>query len=362
MAIFSLEALDARSGDALFLHYGDPTQQLGLIVVDGGFVATYNDRLKKRLQELRADALLADHEPLPIEQVIVTHIDRDHISGIARMFRDLRDDHAVGDPPPWRVKRLWHNSFADVMAATTGDSAVSASVTPRVKEGAAGLSEGRELRDYAEVLGLDGNPPFGGLVVSPATLGFDAGLSMTLVGPPQARLDQLKAEWEADVVPAPTEARIAAFVDNSVPNLSSIAMLATMGGRSMLLTGDARGDDTLAALDDAGLTDAQRNLKVDILKVPHHGSIHNLERSYFERIVADHYVISANGVHHNPDHEALELLVGSQGDRVYTIYLTNESDTTTFFADDQANNTRNYDVVIRPDDAHSIIIDLADPF
>ena len=129
----------------------------------------------------------------------------------------------------------------------------------------------------------------------------------------------------------------------------------------MLLTGDARGDDTLAALDDTGLTGDDGKIHVDLLKIPHHGSLHNIDRTYYERISADHYVISADGRHHNPDHEALQMLVDSQGDRSYTIHLTNESHTASFFEADKAANNRNYAVAIRERSKHSLFVDLADP-
>lgn len=361
MAIFTLEALDAKSGDALLLHYGD-SMAPRLIIIDGGFVGTYTDRVKRRLKQLRADVLLPDDEQLVIEQVVVTHIDRDHISGITRMFRDLRDDRARQELSPWRIERLWHNSFADVIEVTTGSPTIDTGAK-RAKDGAAGLAEGRELRDYAELLQLDRNPPFNGLVKAPATVPFADGLEMTIVGPTQHRIDELKEHWEKDVVPAPSDASKAAYIDKSVPNLASIAMLVAFEGKSMLLTGDARGDDTLVGIDEAGLADADGKLEVDILKVPHHGSVNNVERDYFERIVADHYVISANGAHHNPDHDMLELLVDTQGDRAYTIHLTNEAHASAFFDRDKAANPdRNYSVIIRPDDQHSVFVDLADPF
>jgi hypothetical protein len=41
-------------------------------------------------------------------------------------------------------------------------------------------------------------------------------------------------------------------------------------------------------------------MHVDILKGPHHGSNRNVERIFFKRITADHYVFSGNGEHGNP--------------------------------------------------------------
>jgi len=64
------------------------------------------------------------------------------------------------------------------------------------------------------------------------------------------------------------------------------------------------------------------------LKLPHHGSNNNMEPNFFERIVADHYVIAADGIrHHHPSEETLEALVASRhAADTFTIHLTNEID------------------------------------
>jgi len=48
------------------------------------------------------------------------------------------------------------------------------------------------------------------------------------------------------------EEALAAYVDKSVPNLSSLVVLAKAGGKTMLLTGDARGDKILEGLELVG--------------------------------------------------------------------------------------------------------------
>ena len=59
-----------------------------------------------------------------------------------------------------------------------------------------------------------------------------------------------------------------------------------------------------------------------MLKVPHHGSSRNVEKDYFETIVAKHYVVSADGKHDNPDIETLEMISAARPDDDFTIYLT----------------------------------------
>src|SRR5207344_790094 len=62
---------------------------------------------------------------------------------------------------------------------------------------------------------------------------------------------------------------------------------------------------------------------IDLLKVPHHGSSNNLDKDFFERIIADHYVFSGDGEHGNPERESLEMLLKARGgDDDYQVHLT----------------------------------------
>lgn len=91
----------------------------------------------------------------------------------------------------------------------------------------------------------------------------------------------------------------------------------------MLLTGDARGDDMIAGLEAAQLLQhGQEPLKVDLLKMPHHGSSRNIDEEFFRQIPADHYVISADGRDGNPDPATLGMLARARGDEEYTLHFT----------------------------------------
>lgn len=364
MNLFSLEALDARSGDALLVHFGS-TDEPRLMVVDGGFATTYQDRLLPRLNRLRDTLGVADDEALIIEHLIVSHLDSDHVSGVVRMMREVRDDDIQGKPVRFDVRRLWHNSFSDSLRELTQSIAIPAAVLEAADQAevvAAGIPDARELRDIAEFLGIEGNPPFGGLVVGPRVVDLGGGLTATVVGPSIDQLEALKHDWQEDVeerVASGDLARVAAYLDTSVPNLSSIVVLLEFDGRTMLLTGDARGDHTLTGLESAGIVAHGDTLNVDVLKVPHHGSDRDVDVDYFERIIADHYVISGNAQHGNPSQATLSMLIDSQADRDYTIHLTYPTDAQVFLEAEKAANGYNYEVVVRPDDELSIIVDLA---
>lgn len=365
MTVFSLEALDARSGDALLVHHGTPAEP-GVMVVDGGFASTYDDRLRPRLAELQAARGLPDTEPFPIDHLVVSHVDDDHISGIVRMFRDLRDAHNEGAAAPYAIASLWHNSFPDALDAATRSAGVPPAVVAQTDEPdvvAASIANGAELRDVSLLLGLDGNPPFDGLVIGPRAVELAGDLHATVVAPDLERLEALRVKWAEEVAPdveAGDLASAAAYVDKSVPNLSSIVVHLRSDGHTMLLTGDGRGDHTIAGLRAAGLLGPDGTCRVDVLKVPHHGSANNVERAYFETIVADHYVISGNGQHGNPEPEMLRWLTETQGDRPYTIHLTYPFGVEVL-EDDRARHPRNYEVRVREPDALGIRVDLGEP-
>jgi beta-lactamase superfamily II metal-dependent hydrolase len=119
-----------------------------------------------------------------------------------------------------------------------------------------------------------------------------------------------------------TKAALASFTDDSVPNLSSLVVLAEVGEKRILLTGDARGDKILQGLELVGRLKPGVPLRVDVLKMPHHGSDRNMDRIFFRRISAAHYVFSGNGEHGNPERETLQLLLDESGDTDFTIHLT----------------------------------------
>ena len=117
--------------------------------------------------------------------------------------------------------------------------------------------------------------------------------------------------------------------DRSVPNLSSIMILAQADGKKILLTGDARGDHLIQGLQQTSLLKTNGTLHVDILKVPHHGSSRNVDEEFFKRITADKYVISANGKYGNPDLETLIWIVkaAKEKQRNIEIFVTNQTPT-----------------------------------
>jgi len=253
------------------------------------------------------------------------------------------------------VQRLWHNSFDEVIgndpkeltqkvtaqfgpASVSGDLPADASVDAEGEDEEvvfstiqvlASIPQGHRLRLDAEALGIPPNPEFDEkLILATADEVPLKGLTFTVAGPMVLEVKELQKmhdEWLKKLKAkglTPEEAH-AAYVDKSVPNLSSLVMLVQAGDdQTMLLTGDARGDKILEGLEQVGGLKAGLTLHVEVLKVPHHGSSNNLERGFFERITADHYVFSGNGEHGNPERESLKMLLDARGAAPFAIHLT----------------------------------------
>jgi hypothetical protein len=360
--IFSLEVRRARKGDCLLLHFGSK-EDPGLIMIDGGPKNVFKPHLKPRLEQIRTARGLSNRDSLPIDLLMVSHVDDDHIQGILDLTKEMVEALDERKPQLVRVLSFWHNSFDDIIgnkpeeltaafrshfgaAATSGELPADATLDVDDESGEmtdeividnlkvlASIEQGYRLRLDAEKLGFPRNPEFDGKLIiakeNAERLEFGRGLAFTVAGPMKRQVEALRKKhdaWLRDLKSkgkSPPQA-LAAYLDESVPNLSSLVLLAEAEGKRMLLTGDARGDKIIEGLQLTGLLGAggDSTMHVDLLKVPHHGSSNNLERDFFERITADHYVFSGNGEHGNPEREAMEMLFDARRGAKYTVHLT----------------------------------------
>jgi hypothetical protein len=343
--IFTLEALRAKHGDSLLLHYGKKSDPQ-LMVIDGGPSGVFNQNLKPRLAELKAER--SGDDPLPIRLLMVSHIDDDHIRGVLDLTKGLVRQMESEESLDWEIAALWHNSFDDLVGEGAEKMVEEASVGLSLADlegGAllpadgvsrpsalvlASVAQGRNLRLDAKKLALELNPPDGRLLTGAETgdppLEFEGGLSFRVVGPNRQRIAELQKKWAEELErrkrSEAAKVEAAAYVDESVFNLSSIAVLAEAGGKTMLLTGDARGDDLLGGLEKAGLLKKDK-LHVDVLKMPHHGSDRNVETDFFRRVTADHYVFSGDGRHGNPEVATFAMIFAArEKKKPFTFHLT----------------------------------------
>lgn len=378
---FALEAMQAHDGDCLFLHYEPDGAPPVRILIDGGSQGVYQSVIKPRIDQL------GGHTKLDLRMVIVSHIDADHITGILDLFKALSELQADGQDPFCGIRTLWHNAFSDVHGsapASVESGAVAASLEGQIVPGlddftqavVASVPQGNQLHDYATKLTIPINAGAGGPIVmapeqGPLNVKVADGLTFTILAPHKAQVDRLEQEWNAAKAahPADPAAQAADYLNNTVPNMSSIVVLATATTapgvqKRMLLTGDARGDVILDALNAAGLM-ADGRCHFDLLKVQHHASSHSTTQDFFERVTADQYVISGNGKDGNPHPDALNWLSKARPGQAFQAYLTNRTGVNdlghmfdTFLAA-EAQHEPTHVYRFRQDPALSIVVELA---
>ena len=342
--IFSMDVRRARKGDCLIVHYGSKDEP-GLVLIDGGPSQVYKPHLEPRLAQIRKARGLGSNESLPVDLMMVSHIDDDHINGILELTKELVEAKASQQPLPLKIRSFWHNTFDDIIGNTPDELVASVKASfgaaslsgepdtegldPDAARVLASVGQGFRLRDDARNLQLRINPQFGEKLViaekNGAPIDIGKGLKITVAGPMKAELIKLQKDHDAflkkNEADKKTKKALASFTDTSVANLSSLVLLAEVSKKSMLLTGDARGDKILEGLELAGLL-KKGKMHVNILKMPHHGSDRNIDRVFFQRVTADHYVFSGNGEHGNPERETLQMLLDESGDNEFTIHLT----------------------------------------
>jgi hypothetical protein len=343
------EALDALSGDCLLLRYPGPDGKERLWIIDGGprrdseeAIIVWHSVLLPRLREINPGP------SIPVALGMVSSADVDHIHGMQGLIGTARDARP-GDPDPAPVKfsRFWFNSLDSLLGPRPTNAAGEAAtaslqslvdpvmlgvgdeLAPAIIEG---VQAGNALASDLAVLGLSGNSPINGVVS--AKTGQQKynieGAVVTILGPRQDRLDALREEWaKALSIPARPQRQAAlqmlfqsaSHQDRSIPNLSSIVVLVEVGGRKLLLTGNAHGDDVITAWMELGLGTGP--VAIDVLKMPNHGSIRNCTERFITFFNAEHYVFSGKGTHDFPDAATVEAVVKFHGARKAMLHFTN---------------------------------------
>lgn len=366
--MFKLHAVQAQFGDSLILEFGDSAKRR-YILIDGGPPNNFKDDLDAALQTIVPTKKL--------DLAVLSHIDNDHIIGLMDLLAALEEDAANGDPPRISVGGLWHNSFQksidpdgevtqrmQMLMTMAGSASVA---MPLAADAFFGVKEGNRLRILAKKLKLAVNKGFQNdlVMLETATAPIKFGkLTLRVVGPNQKNLDALRQEWldwlskaEKNMTSDPATL---ANADQSVPNLSSIVLLAEYEKKTILLTGDARSDHVLTGLEQAGLLTGGK-LHVDVLKVAHHGSRRNHTATFFKKLTADTYVISANGKDDNPDYDTLKWIVeaAKSAGRQIEIVVTNNTPSTKKIKQTHKPAAFGYTLTVKPKAEHSIAVDLS---
>lgn len=321
----------ALHGDCLFVEWGGADGKHRMLI-DGGPIGAY-DSLEKRILTLPANERL-------FELMVLSHVDTDHIEGMVRLFAEPAEKW------PFKVKDVWFNGWRhmdeeDTLGGRQGEF-FSALLQHRLRPGT-------------------WNGAFKGPVLVPASgplpqVLLDGGMKLTLLSPTRAKLDKMREAWRKDLKASgikpgeveeawealgsqkkylPDEGLLASSqlgiaeilkrqfkADHAAANGASIAFLAEHALGSCLFLADAHPDAVTASLKRLLADRGAKRLKVDAVKVAHHGSKNNTDEGLVSLIDSPRYLFSTSGAQFkHPDEEAISRIIDGAGGRPTTLYF-----------------------------------------
>ena len=343
MSDLMFRAVKAKHGDCFFLFADGAT-----VLVDGGPSGVYNTFLRDQLLALPRED---EEDPPVIDLMMISHIDADHIDGVLDLTAELIEARDEERDPIVDIRQAWHNSFADTIAKVTGASAAGTRSEAASLAGAfddlsidgfdpheaklvlSSVAQGRQLRLDLKALNIDINKRFRDRMIlvgnarRPTRIGK---MKLHVIGPGEDEVERLKKAWQRSlkkILKREAEAASAArSMDRSVSNLASIVVVAEAGGKTALLTGDARGAMIMEWLEATDRLEPGGTVHFDIVKLPHHGSDRNVTDEFFQRVTADHYVICGDGRHGNPEPHTLKMLFEARPELNYKVHMTYSPD------------------------------------
>jgi beta-lactamase superfamily II metal-dependent hydrolase len=250
------------------------------IVIDTGYQGQYEAFLKPFINEEEKIGLL-----------ILTHTDEDHIGGIVKLI-EVGDEYLLKD----KVNQIWFN-WSSLRYKQPSDKI--------------SVAQGMLLRDKFHELGK--------LHESDITTETNSitieDLEIHLLSPSPAKLEKSKVEWKKE-----EQKKIAAYSDyhitiedllkkefnedTSVWNGGSIAVLIESEGKKVLLLADAHPSIIIQTLKSEKFGCTPENpIKVDCVKVSHHGSKSNTNYELLKLIDCANWVFCANGTKHGFPHK-----------------------------------------------------------
>lgn len=373
--IFRIELLPARHGDALWVEYGTESAPRR-ILIDGGPLGSY--------PQLRARVSAVPARPRKFELMVVTHIDNDHIEGALKLLNDRELDVSYGD--------MWFNGWSQlekVQLAPRGPEEAPA--------GSRGPMQGGYLGERIQSYGIEWNQAFeGGPVVAPDNGALPAvtlagGLRLTLLSPSPGQLLDLRKEWEkafrkegidpedraaiavrlrgdkryrgleetpTSTLAAEMGAMAPQMLDDSVANGSSIAFLAEYAGRRAAFLADSHMPEVEASVARLSKALGETPLRLDAIKVSHHGSQANTTESFLRRVRCRNFLVSTDGsIFGHPDAQAIErILAGAE--KPARLVFNYRSPTTAPWDDAKRKKARKYATQFPAAESQGVVFDV----
>jgi len=334
-----IKSYPAKNGDAFLLKATDANF---LIMIDGGYVETYNNYIKTDLCSLSKSGFILD-------VLVATHIDADHISGLISL---LKENVSHNDSKIISIGEILHNSLFSLSSNAKIDEKLSSDdqdilleiqnrgYPETVSEKLENEISARQGSSFAKLIksgGYSWNTGNGNVCIGENGIEHIplSKASIKILGPNTRRQNALKKMWVSDLrrlgftgstsgldeifellcaheslagseelISSSDQLESVYSPDKSITNGSSISFIIEVEGKRILFLGDSWSEDIVEELIKEDLT------VFDAIKLSHHGSIHNTSCELLKLIDSPNFFISTNGDRHShPDYAVLKAIV-----------------------------------------------------
>jgi len=376
-----IKFLPALNGDSIFIKIDDY-----LMLIDGGYVNTYREFIKPELMRMNSQGISLNH-------VVVTHIDKDHISGVIKLIIENLKTPFV------KIDNIWHNSFKHIKQFNpdiefSGKSVRELKIDYNLRE-----EETVTTKDISAVQGstlasvllesnYNWNYEFDGKAVSVdngAIVNLTDTIILKLLSPTVKKLSALNLDWKKElyqkgfstsedlegfselafesIVANQKEqkslkkkdisssslnvdelANSIFFEDDASANGSSIAFIIEYEQKKLLFLADAHPS---IIIDNLRLHYEEQDFPIyfDVIKISHHGSQKNTSAELLTMITSRQYVFLTNGKTHNhPDKETICRIISQETIYTKELLFTYPLESIEEFKDDTLMQKYNYQI------------------
>lgn len=293
-----IQVLPAKHGDAVILHC-NKSDKKGVIVIDGGPYP--NPRFNPFIKEVENN--------LPIDLMILTHFDDDHLIGIKKFI----ENHQYEVPFP--VKRIWANCAKHVDFDTSEN--LSSNKASKMANVLCTISQ-KSLLDW-EAYRLNGfvdnTITFADIdIINPRkdlfkhfidnykeeyNIRTEENLSNKKNSCSDINIDMHELAQRDKSLGNPDK-------PSELVNMVSLSMIIYCDAFSILSLGDCFPKEIYLSLIERGYN-KENKLQVDFVKMSHHGSTENISNELLDIIDCDNFIITTDGSrgYKHPHREAL---------------------------------------------------------
>ncbi len=412
--MIEIYAFPASYGESILVCLGENENRKN-ILIDAGFISTYNNHIKSKLIEL-------NKKKLALDVLVFTHFDADHISGGIKL---LVDNASNAESQIIHIKNIWLNRLRHIdfnndkrVSLNEGNSKVLQRMLEKKYPAElynSGLTDisAEQCLTISQLIDSGGyNSNKDAIVFSENSdkniIYLDEKIRITILSPTKEKLNELKAIWidellkrgvyedsnnnhevneafEKIMVNIIERSKTGTlkncsnaidiiqkildednFVeDESKVNGSSMAFIIEYEKKRMLFLGDCHPSIVEKYIKDILKKTQQRRMKFDLINISHHGSRANTSQNLLDLLDCGKFLICTNGKKFgHPDDETLARIIASNKNKDKEIILNYKIHSIKKFLDENLMKVYKYSIkttnktTIRNSDCKSTYIKL----